>query len=278
MTPTRRRIHRARLFVQALFAMIVIAFALVVGITRLALPWMASHPQLIGQFVSARLHRTVTVDRVDGLWERNGPLLVLHDIRIAAATPDRAAIVIPQAELKINFFSWLHRNQTWNEFRLIGFKLSLVRDVAGNWKLQGLDTVGGDAKGDSGNALFDLGALVIRDLRLNIDDAVADRKIALVADEVRLINSGADHRVLARVRCLQTQSPPLDVVLDYHSNDRSGEVYLGGTNWSWPRFCTVIRSLACCLSAAAAAFNCGRGGGMDACCRRGPKSIWPGWC
>jgi uncharacterized protein (TIGR02099 family) len=239
VTPSNRRIHRARLFVQALFAMTVIAFALVVGITRLALPWIASHPQQIGQFVSARLNRVVTLDHVDGLWERNGPLLVLHDIRIASATPDRPAIVIPQAELKINFFSWLHRNQTWNEFRLIGLNLSLVRDVAGNWQLRGLDAIGGEDKSSSGggvsghgdgdgNALFDLGALVIRDLRLNIDDAMADRKIALVADEVRLINAGEHHRVLARVRCLQTPSAPLDVILDYNSDDRSGEAYVGG--------------------------------------------------
>ncbi|MDR3385736.1 MAG: YhdP family protein [Rudaea sp.] len=229
--PSRRRFHRARLFVQALFALVVIVFALIVGIARLALPWVASHPQQVGEFVSERLKRTVTLERVDGLWEQNGPLLVLHDIHIAAATPDRPAIVIPQAELKINFFSWLHRNQTWNEFRLIGLHLGLVRDVAGNWQLHGLDAVGDDGKssqGNESNALFDLGALVVRDLHLTIDDAMADRKIALVADEVRLINSGAHHRVLARVRCLQTQSPPLDVVLDYNSDDRSGEAYLGG--------------------------------------------------
>ena len=228
MTPWRRRIHRVRLFVQALFALSVIALAVVVGISRLALPWMASHPERIGQFLSTRLNRAVTIERVDGLWESNGPLLVLHDVRIAAATPDRPATVIPQAELKINFFSWLHHNQTWNEFRLTGLNLSLVRDVAGAWQLHGLDAVGGGDNNGGGNALFDLGALVVRDLRLNIDDAMAGRQIALAADEVRLINAGDDHRVLARVRCLQTPSAPLDVVLDYNSDSRGGEIYLGG--------------------------------------------------
>src|SRR5882724_8162634 len=229
MITWRQRIHRVRLFVQALFALLVIALAVVAGISRLALPWMASHPERIGQFLSARLNRTVTLERVDGLWESNGPLLVLHDVRIGAARLDQPATVIPQAELKINFFSWLRHNQTWNEFRLTGLNLSLARDLAGNWQLHGLDAAGGTDKSSSGgNALFDLGGLVVRDLRLNIDDAMAGRQIALAADEVRLINAGAEHRVLARVRCLQTQSPLLDVALDYNSDDRSGEVYLGG--------------------------------------------------
>src|SRR5664279_1993513 len=124
MTPWRRRTHRMRLFVQALFAMVVIALALVVGVSRLTLPWLTSHPEKIGQFLSARLNRTVTLERVDGLWESNGPLLILHDVHIAASAPGQPATAIPQAELKINFFSWLHRNQTWNEFRLTGMNLS----------------------------------------------------------------------------------------------------------------------------------------------------------
>ena len=232
--------HHVRLFVQALFATVIITFALVVGITRLALPWIASHPKQVGEFVSARLNRVVTLQRADGVWESNGPLLVLHDIHIAGSTPDRPAIVIPQAELKINFFSWLHRTQTWNEFRVIGLNLTLVRDVAGNWQLRGLDAVGGAdnssgagntsaSRDDNGNALFDLGALVIRDLHLTIDDKMADRQLQVAADEVRLINRGNHHRVLTRVRCLQTPSPPLDVALDYDSDERSGEAYVGGS-------------------------------------------------
>ncbi len=228
MTPWRRRTHRVRLFVQALFAMIVIALAVVVGISRLALPWLSSHPERIGQFLSMRLNRTITLERVDGIWESNGPLLILHDVRIAASTPDKPATAIPQAELKINFFSWLHRNQTWNEFRLTGMNLNLSRDVAGVWQLHGMDAAGGADQGGGGNALFDLGALVVRDLRLNIDDAMANRKMSLAADEVRLINSGDSHRVLARVRCLLTDSAPIDVVIDYNSDDKSGELYLGG--------------------------------------------------
>lgn len=225
----RRRIHRTRRLVQGLFATLVIGLALLAGLFHLGLPWLAGHPERVGEFLSARLNRAVTVERVDGLWESNGPLLVLKGVRIAGATTDRPATVIPQAELKINFFSWLSRNQTWNEFRLIGLNLGLNRDVAGNWQLRGLDAGSGADQGGDSNALFDLGSLVVRDLRLNIDDALTGHQIVLGADEVRLINAGEHHRVLARVRCLQTQSPPLDAVVDYNSDDNSGEIYLGGS-------------------------------------------------
>lgn len=226
----RRRIHRARLTLQALFATAAILLALLVGLIHLALPWLSSHPERISEFLSTRLNRAVTVERVDGMWERNGPLLVLNGVHIAAAAPTRPALVIPQAELKINLFSWLNHNQTWNEFRLIGLNLTLTRDVAGDWQLRGLDAAGGsdnDAS-DGTDALFELGALVVRDLHITIDDAMANRKLEFAADEVRLINSGSEHRVLANVRCADTQGPPLDVVADYDSDEAAGEIYFGG--------------------------------------------------
>ena len=228
MTSWRRRIHRARLWLQALFAAVVIALALAISVVQIALPWLVSHPQKISDFLGVRLNRPVTIERVDARWESNGPLLTLHGVHIAVANPAQPPSVIPQAELKINFFSWLHRNQAWNEFRLAGLDLHLARDAAGNWQLHGLDATGAADRSSDNNVLFDLGALVLRDLRFSIDDATANRHIALAADEVRLVNSGSEHRVVAQVRCLQTQSPPLDVVIDYDSDDRSGEAYLGG--------------------------------------------------
>lgn len=229
MTRWRRHTHRARLWLQALFALVVIVTALVVGIARLALPWIASHPEKISEFLSARLNRPVTIDKVDGIWESNGPLLVLHGVQISSGAADRPAISIPQAELKINIFSWLHRNQTWNEFRLTGLNLNLMRDITGSWQLHGMDSVGGGDKSDQGNALFDLGALVVRDLHLTVDDKMSARQIAVVADEVRLINSGDDHRVLARVRFPQSPTALLDAALVYNSDDHSGEIYIGGS-------------------------------------------------
>ena len=229
MTPKRRRLRRLRLALLRLCSSAIILLALVFALTHMLLPWLAAHPERIGEFLSARLNRSVTVAHAEGIWERNGPLLVLTSVHLAGAKPGQAPLVIPQAELKINFFSWLTRNQTWNEFRVTGLNLTLARDVAGAWQLRGLDSAGASESSDNGNALFDLGSLVLRNLTLTIDDAMADRELAFGADEVRLINSGGDHRVLASVRCLEApQAPPLDLLANYNSDDGTAQVYFGG--------------------------------------------------
>ncbi len=225
----KRRIHRARLWLQALFAAVVITLALAAGLAQIALPWIASHPQRISAFLSGRLHRAVTLDGVQGLWERDGPLLILRGVHIAGASPGAPVSTIPRAELKINFFSLLHRNQAWNEFRLVGLDLHLTRDAAGQWQMRGIDT--GDASDRSGtdSVLFGLGALVLRDLRLSIAAGPGTTPIVLTAAEVRLVNSGSSHRVLALVRCTASASAsPLDVVIEYDSSTHNGQMYVGG--------------------------------------------------
>jgi len=221
------RVHRARFALQALFATVIIGVAVLVGVAQIALPWIVAHPEKISEFLGARLNRKVAIDQVEGRWEGDGPLLILHGVHIPAATSAQVTTV-PQAELKINLFSALHRNQSWNEFRLVGLDLHLVRDATAGWRLQGLDSADGTDREGNASALFDLGSLVLRKLTLTIDSGSTGKPVALAADEVRLINSGRAHRVLARVYCLETKSAPLDAVLDYDSDERSGEIYLGG--------------------------------------------------
>ncbi|HXD84306.1 MAG TPA: hypothetical protein VN599_07730, partial [Rudaea sp.] len=182
----KRHVRRARLWLQALFAAVVIVLALGVGLAQIALPWIASHPQRIASFLSDRVHRAVTLGGVTGVWERDGPLLVLQGVHIAGADANTPGSTIPQAELKINFFSALHRNQAWNEFRLVGLNLHLARDAQGQWQLSGIDAGDQTASKPEDSLLFSLGALVLRDLHLTVQGADGTKPIALLADEVRL--------------------------------------------------------------------------------------------
>jgi uncharacterized protein (TIGR02099 family) len=224
----KRGVHHTRLFVQALFAVLVITAAVIVGLGQLALPWIVSHPEKISAFLSDKLHRAVTLDQVEGQWEHDGPVLTLHGVHIAPAAPEQAPLTIPQAQLKINFLGPFRRNQAWNEFRLVGLDLHLVRNAAGDWRLQGLDTAASE-EDDESSPLFDLGSLVLRDVKFTIDDSTAGRHIALGSDEIRLINSGDYHRVLARVKSIQTPgAAPIDAVAEYDSGKKDGRLYLGG--------------------------------------------------
>jgi uncharacterized protein (TIGR02099 family) len=227
MTSWRVRLRRLRLGVQALVATIVIVAAVVVGVMQLVvLPWLGSHPERIGAFLGERLHRPVRVDRVDARWERNGPLLNLAGVHIGVDQPDQPALLIAHAGLKINLFAF-SRNARWDEFRLDGLDLNLLHGADGHWQLSGL-AVGDSSDSSDQRALLDLGALVLNNLTLSINDAGSGRQFRFAADEMRLINTGEMHRLAARVRFLQTQSAPVDTVIEYDSELDSGTAYIGG--------------------------------------------------
>jgi uncharacterized protein (TIGR02099 family) len=222
----RHRLHRLRLWLQASVAATIIAGALLIGLVQLALPWVEAHPQKIAAWLSERLQRVVQLDRVEGRWEPDGPELILYGVHIdIGGSEGVSASTIPQAGLKINLFAALHRNLAWNELRLNGLDLHLARGADGVWQMQGLQPRTTNDRVDT-QVLFALGSLVLRDLRLTLDDG--QHRLLLGGDEVRLINSGKRHRVLARVRCLETDSAPIDAVFEYDEAERSGELYLGG--------------------------------------------------
>jgi len=230
MTVVRRRLRHARLGMQALFATVIIVAAIVVAVTQLAvLPWLAGHPENIGAFLAERLHRPVRIDQVDARWERNGPLLSLQGVHIGVDQPGQPALLVARAGLKINLFAWAERNGRWNEFRIDGLDLDLLHGADGRWQLSGLATGDSSDSGDQ-RALLDLGALVLRNVTLNITEAEGGGQFRFAADELRLINSGDMHRLAARLRCLQTQSAPVDTVIEYDSAQDLGTAYIGGSS------------------------------------------------
>jgi|GEM_PF-204661 len=229
----RHRLRRTRLWLSGLFAVAIILMAVVFGLAQLAVPWVASHPEKISAMLSERLHRPVTIDRVDGHWDRNGPLLNLTGLHLGVASADPASansqpLTIASAGIKINFFAWIRRNASWTEFRIAGVDIDLVHDAAGNWQVRGMDASRGDERNIDDNALFALGTLVLRDAHLTLDDEANGRRTRFSADEMRLINRGDLHRVLARVQLMETASSPLDVVIEYNSRTRAGRGYIGG--------------------------------------------------
>lgn len=229
MTPWRRRLRRSRLVLVSACAFALIAMALMMGLVQLALPWVVSHPEYVTTFLSDKLHRPISIDRMESTWERGGPVLTLHGLHLGAADPTQQAMMVPQAALALNFFAWMHKNQRWNEFRVNGLDLTLSHDAPdGSWRIHGMGAAPVDqSHGD--NPLFQLGSLVLHDLHLRMDDTPNQRQLQFGVSELRLINNGSAHRLLARVQCLETQSPPMALVAEYHADLRSGQLYLGAS-------------------------------------------------
>ncbi|MGB0134660.1 MAG: hypothetical protein WBP53_12555, partial [Dokdonella sp.] len=139
MNPIRRRLRKLRFLLQAVFVALVITAAVLVGFAQLALPWLADNPARIEGWLTDRLGREVTIGKVSGMWTRAGPRLVLNDLNIATGPANEKDLHLPRAELALNMYAAFQRNRAWNEFRLVGLDLSLIRNADGVWDLLGID-------------------------------------------------------------------------------------------------------------------------------------------
>jgi len=227
-TTWRARLRRLRFALLAAGATLVIVLGVLAGLTQLAVPWLARHPQHVEHWLSQRLGRTVAIGRVDGAWVGGGPVLSLDDVRIGATDPAQAPFAIPRAQLAFDLYALFKRNSAFTEFRLDGLSLRLVNGDEG-WRLHGLD-FGSPQDDGKPFSLGALGALEISNLKLDVEDAPRNLHLALGAPVVRLLNRGAITRVLGRVRLADTDLPAIGLVADLDVNARSGQLYAGGTD------------------------------------------------
>lgn len=218
----RRRLRRLRFALVGTLSTLIILAAVVVGVARLALPWLAQHPERVERWLSERLGRHVSISKVETLWTRSGPRLVLGDLGIAAGDNGEPAFNLARAEIAVNLYAAFERNRAWNEFRLVGLDLALVREADGAWRVRGFDT------GGSGDSMGALGAIVLVDLKLNVIDTERDIELDFAVPELRVVNLGRITRVLGRIGAVSTTAPPFSVVADIDVDARSGQLYLGG--------------------------------------------------
>jgi len=222
----RARLRRLRFALMAVFACAIIVAGMLAGLTQLAMPWLEHHPQQVERWLSDRLGRSVSIGHVSGAWVGAGPVLGLDDVRIAGKNSAQAPLAIPHAELAFDPSAWFRRNRAVSEFRLAGVDLQLANAEDG-WHLRGVE-FGPSSDDDEPFSMGALGAVEIKDLKLTIEDASRNLHLALGVPVLRLLNRGDITRVVGRVRLLDTDSPPLELVADLDPGRRAGEVYLGG--------------------------------------------------
>ncbi|MEZ5461490.1 YhdP family protein [Dokdonella sp.] len=226
MTPFRRRLRKFRFLVQAIFVALVITAAVLVGFAQLALPWLADNPQRIEGWLTERLGRNVTIGKVSSMWTRGGPRLILDDLRIASGPASETELRLPRAELALNLYAAFQRNRAWNEFRLVGLDLSLVRNTDGVWKLFGIDPAA--RAGRDGSSMGVLGAVVLVDLKVQVVDASRDINLDFQVPELRVVNLGRITRVLGQIGRSTSTMSPLALVADIDVEAGSGRLYAGG--------------------------------------------------
>ncbi|ANB17741.1 TIGR02099 family protein [Dokdonella koreensis DS-123] len=224
--PGRRRWRRVRRAVAATLATIVIALGVLVGIGQLVVPWLVRNPDRVETWLSERIHRPVTIGHIAARWVRGGPQLVLENVLIGPRAPDQTPLRLQRAELALNLFAPFQRNRAWNEFRLAGLDLALERDAAGRWQMHGFDL---DVTATS-DPLGALGVLVLVDLKLRLDDEKHAIHWQVGASELRVVNRGAELYVLGKVRSLDNESTPLDLITSIRRGEGRGRLYLSGAD------------------------------------------------
>ena len=223
MTVFRRRLRKVRFFVQAAVVTAIISAAVLVGLAQLAMPWLADNPRRIEGWLSERLGREVSVGRIDSAWTRAGPRLVLNDLRIGKNGSDGADLLVPRVQLALNLYAAFQKNRAWNEFRVVGLDLGLLRSAGDQWQLSGIDIAAG-----SDGSMGALGALVLVDLKLSVVDSERDIKLDLRIPELRVVNLGSTTRVLGQIGHTQDRASPLWLVADIDLAQRSGRLHVTG--------------------------------------------------
>ena len=231
----RRTLRRLRLALFALVTTAIIALAVLMGLTQLAMPWLVRNPARIEAWLSERLHQPVTVGGVTGAWIGGGPVLTLEHVRIGNSE-GTAPLEIPKAELALSAYAPFKRGLAWSEFRMVGVDIALVRGDDGGWHLRGLDVGAAPSSSPQELSMGVLGVLVMKDLKLTIDDLKEDLHLSVGASEIRVVNQGATTHLAGKVRNLAGDPTPVDLIADLDLNRRNGILYAGGRDVDLARF------------------------------------------
>ena len=202
------------------FSLCAISLAMLIALTRLVLPLLVDDPDQVAAWIGSRIDRVVSIGEVRGDWVGLGPQLSLLDVGIAA--DDGTVLRVPRAELAIDLSALLSWRRSLSTFRLIGLDLELLLDADGRWQLSGFKG-GGDSKLSMGA----LGALVLSDVRVRVRDQAGNFDLLLGSERLHVRSSGARMHLSGKVRHLDSDSVPLQVIVDMDQSRGAGELYLG---------------------------------------------------
>lgn len=205
LTKWQRRRRRLRLSIQGAIAFVVIGGAVVLACVAVAMPWLVSHPEKVRAFLSEKLKRPVTFRALQGRWSPRGPIFTLDGVSLVDPTGG-GSFDIDRAELVIDFYSWMRKDASFSEFRVVGVQADVVRDAAGKITIARL--AGGAKSANANNTLFDLGGVSLGSAQVELRDEERGTSLSLSRVDLRMVNDGASRR-FGGVAWIDAQSPPL---------------------------------------------------------------------
>ena len=127
---------RFRRFLVRIIALGIVGCALVISLAKLALPWLAAHPEVVESNLSAWLHSDVGIDSVQSDWQAR-PKLKVHSLRIGGSDQNSAGLNVENAEIELDPFGFLPGRRWVQDLSVLGARLTLAQTPSG-WQLEGL--------------------------------------------------------------------------------------------------------------------------------------------
>lgn len=135
---------RLRRFLVRIIALGVVACALVISLAKLALPWLAAHPQVVEKNLSAWLHAEVKISDVQSDWQVR-PKLKVRTLSIGASqsstsqssASQNTGLNIENAEIELDPFGFIPGRHWVQDLSVLGARLTLAQTSTG-WQLEGL--------------------------------------------------------------------------------------------------------------------------------------------
>jgi len=221
-TSLHRTLRIARRGAWYFVACLLVAMALVAGVTSQLLPLAERHPDRIAAWLSARAGRTVAFDKVETAWTRRGPLLRVEGLRVGDGA---AAVPIGEAEILVSQYAGLLPGRSFTELRVRNLALTIERADDGRWSVRGLPGQQ-RAGGDPLATLEGLGELQVIGARLAIVAPSLHLNTTMAKIDVRLRVDGDRVRVGAR-GWMRADRAPLEVAMDFARKRGDGRLYAG---------------------------------------------------
>lgn len=156
---------RWRRFIVRVLALGVVSCALLISLAKLALPWLAAHPEKIAAYLSQTSGTKVMIESATAEWDAQLQIRV-NGLRLGEAS---GGLEIASARLRIDPFGFVPSRRWLRDIEILAPELSLIY-VNGAWIAQGL----GQRNDVNANLASQLrlleaiGQITIRDARLNI--------------------------------------------------------------------------------------------------------------
>ncbi len=222
--PVKRGLRFARHGLLRGTAVMLILAASLVGILRLALPWLADQPALLAQVLSEALQTRVSLESARSQWGGSGPILSLHQLELGEPdSPER--MQIEQGDVRIDLFGFLPGRRWVRELSIAGLDLTVQRQ-AGQWGVSGLPLPKADADESALLRWLDrLGAVRLHDLELEVIDHDRGWKLRPPPGDVLLARTSAGLRIGMRLGDIDHGI--LQAVVQPSPGAASGKLWIG---------------------------------------------------